>query len=308
MTKTSRGFLLPSNLLFSTVLLSACLLLHHWLVGSVLAQSPLPKGVSGHRVTLQDNWCVADSGYKPIRFTIANDPPVGRPDEQRFTVSVTKKIRRTSPEVNTGEIIIPAGNLSGSVEIYVNMSMWASMRSGEFLVERGDYEGNFDRKDLLRGDLYRGSNQAGIPSTMFVSSIQPQTNSQRSWTCYSGSFSVGTVNDTPRGVLPSFDKMIEIYLNNKRGAAGNTTAAMAIIQSPGIHFLHPSNLPKKWIGLTSLDRIMISFADLKAICLKNPTQRTNIEKWVAAGGLLIVLEPGRGFSKANEILAPIVRP
>ncbi|MFK7767472.1 MAG: hypothetical protein AB8B55_09650 [Mariniblastus sp.] len=275
------------------------------------AQTALPKGAVGHTVQMDSGWCVADFGYQPIKFTITNEPAVALPKEQRFTVSISYRIYRRSPTVAVAEIVIPAGATSGSVELYADLSQRSKMRSGKILVERDGYDGRYDLSDLLQASLNRASRQYIVPTTLLVSSKELDTRITKTWTCVRSSFSeTAPVYSLPQSVLPSFEKMQKIYSSgNVVGIAGAINKpAMTVAQTEQIHSINPDGLPEKWIGLTSASRIMISLPEFDDLCRQNPVQRSNIEKWVASGGLLMILDAGKDLRKADQVWARLLGP
>ncbi len=268
----------------------------------LLAQAIVPAGISGHTVTIEDSWCVSKFGYKPVRVTIENNPPVTFAESQKFTISLWKQIRRKSPNVTLGEVEIPAGQLSGTVELYLDLGEWQALRGIEMLVEKGDFEGRFDPQDLCQIKLFPGNINYLLPTVLLVSSKESKAVSDRKVVCYGS-----TVNDGgnqrvfPTSALPSFGKMFSAYDSDLNGVATNKlTPTMVASQHSRIHVTHPDNLPERWIGLTSVDQLMISFADFELICKTKPTQRSNIEKWVAAGGRLLVFDAASQFQNAAD--------
>lgn len=268
----------------------------------LLAQAIVPAGVSGHTVTIEDSWCVSGVGYKPVRVTIENNPPVTLAESQKFTISLWKQFYRRPSNMTFAEVVIPAGQLSGTVEMYLSLSEWQALRGGvEMLVERGEFEGRLDPQDLCQVKLVAGNiDYLNLPSVLLVSNKGSKAVSSRKVVCFGNTANdAGNRHVLSTNVLPSFDKMYSMYDSDLNGIPmTKVTPTMVAIQHPRIHVTHAGNLPEKWIGLTSVDQLMISLADFESICKTKPTQRSNIERWVAAGGMLLVFDAGSHFQNA----------
>jgi hypothetical protein len=277
-------------------------------------QAPaVPKGVSGYTVKVQDSWVMSDKGLYPIRVTVETNPPKNVVNDTLFTVSINHRNYQFASGVVSTPLIIPAGKKSGSVELYVcaEYSIYAS--SIEILVEKGEYDGQFNRQDLLKTSLPpRGS--YGLESTLLFVSTGFTQKAERGWTCYPGTmqpYVVATNKFVSSDPIPRIDELSALYQQPGRSpntgnrqtkkARAATPPEMVIANSERIHGIHPDELPGSWIGLSAVDQILISMSDFKSLSLKQDAARGRIEQWVSAGGILIVFDTGPGFKEADKI-------
>ena len=295
--------------------------IRHWLACFVvvlagatgsLGQAPsVPPGVSGYRVSVTSDWVACDQGYRPIRVTIDTDPAVAVVEDERFTVSVTRLHYSSGPYVVTAPIVIPTGANSASVELYLQTDMLNDTYSSTILVERGNYDGSRDRVDLFSADFPWDNGYALQPTILMISSRFSEP-AFRSWVCYRDNIMDAGKTQAAYGSnrpLPSFDVLDDVCRLSANGQ-GLTGVPPATGVSPATVFrtnirlggVHPDFIPENWIGLTGIEQIIVSLDDLRLICTSQARNRINLEKWVVAGGTMIVTETGAKFEEANKIL------
>lgn len=284
-------------------------------VGVASAQVPqVPKGVSGYTVTVQHEWLASNSGFFPVRVAIKTNPVAKVVEDRVFTVSAVRRAYRTSQSINSTTLVIPAGSSGSSTELYVDATGVGNyIRGIELIVEEGQYDGRRNNNDVLRMDLSSMGHHQRDPAVLFVSSQFSQT-AERSFVCYlrqqrdSGSKPLRFVTT---GAVPRIDLWSRIY-PDQMGATvtGTTTGAPTPFVSPEnviatnhrMHGIHPSRFPKSWIGLSSVDQILISKLDFTNLCRQQPDARSELEKWTAAGGALMIYDTGSRLQFADRVL------
>ncbi len=275
--------------------------------GKAMPTGIVPKGVSGYTVTIQDDWVCGHQGLYPIRVTLKTNPAKNVVNDTRFTVSISSRRYSQPSNIVSTPLIIPAGRNSGSVELYVDMGNSNNSYQTEVLVEKGEYDGRLDRQDVVLTSVNTRDYYGMQPSVLFVSSGFSQP-AQQSWVCYQDKMqSIGSprpafVSNDP---IPRINLLDSVYEQSNPGTTskpGTATSPWIVVSnSERIHGVHPDYLPVNWIGLSSIDQILISMTDFKTICLKQDADRARIEQWIVAGGTLIVFDTGPGFQEADKI-------
>lgn len=85
------------------------------------------------------------------------------------------------------------------------------------------------------------------------------------------------------------------------GALAATTAAGVAAPLPTLITLPYTNLPRRWIELSSLDLICISLADFTSLAAGEPERCQALRQWTAAGGNLIVFDLGAQFGQLASV-------
>ena len=282
------------------------------------AQNPIvPPGVDGYTISIRDSWVANTStGFRPVRVTIETNPAKATVVNEKFRVSVlTRQYSGASRETST-EVVIPAGQKSGVAEIYVHDLFTMSSHTNQLTII------NEQGRELLSERAWAPNNWSMQPPTLIIRSDFPEIQSKQR-VCYKRVVKpVGTPgsNFTAKNKLPSFNELNRIYNAQNATAqpiimpngmsvpiantAANTAAAvspwMAIASNPKLQSLPPSDLPLSWIGLQGVEQIMISLGELESLSQNFNLQRDNLEKWVTAGGVLIVYDTGPRFAHAND--------
>ena len=291
----------------------------------LFAQKPVvPKGVNGYTVTIDQDWSESTGGFRPVRVTIETNPVKAVVDDERFTIRATGRQYRVAERVTSTELIIPAGQKSGTAEFYLEEATLPNANS-EILITT-------DRKRLLLREQISRQGWLGHPDVLMISDeFSEQMTSQ--YVCCKGKFKTWnkmaavSLNNT-KSTLPSFGYLGAIYNINAGGfygtvnqpvnQAGNVSANTILPDDKlpvatrveslqmlagrvGFHYARPVDLPNSWIGLQGVDIIVISLDQFKSLAQKNELQRSNLEKWVTAGGALVVFDAGPKFKNADQI-------
>ncbi len=283
------------------------------LLNHAFAQMPLvPAGVEGYTVKVRDSWLsVAGSsgaGFRPVRVTIETNPARVVAVDEVFTVTVRTQQYSHAARETSGKLVIPAGQKSAVVELYINDHFARFGNNNQLRIVN-------DRGQQILSELGWSPDQVPVqPSMLVVSSLFPVIEA-RQHVCYKRIAKPGPLNlpnYNPPAQLPSFGELNLVYdsssLLSGMSIKGLPNGPMSVISpwsaisaNRRLKAVRPSDLPFSWIGLQSVERILISLEELKSLSRSSHPQRANFEKWVMAGGVLIVYETGPQFAGANDI-------
>jgi hypothetical protein len=276
----------------------------------------VPPGVAGYTVTLENSWLAPNHGFYPVRVTVETNPPLATVDDEEFSIAIIQRNYNSNGEVFKASVVIPAGSKSGTTELYFSSARAGNNYESKILIEKGPYDGRYDRKDLLYADFSHQVTYGNQPSLLMVSSEFKQP-SKRTWVTYKNTVKDrGTTGNgfTSTKPMPDFE---ELQSNFGQIGIGMPTAvttgikrvpSVVMDQTPTIHGISTKQLPEHWIGLSSVEQILISASDLKTVCASQERDRDNLERWVAAGGALIVSETGDEFEEADKLLPMLLGP
>jgi hypothetical protein len=247
----------------------------------------------GYMVTASDLGMKTLQGVHPLRVTIETFPPVASLSDQKFSVVVNTNYPMECS--TTATIEIPTGSKSGAVELLLPASgplqNWSSIKVTA--LTRISPTIPPGRPILLDQLNYQGlQNRSFSSSLLWISSAAPIQPDQ-TW--------VQILNED------NFNSMVstEIPQTQKIKDFEKVLIEKGEILFDGRNFsvVCPGALPENWIGLTGVDQIIISMSDYRLVCQNNKLQRANLEKWVAAGGALIIFGSGPKYRETDEILS-----
>ncbi len=276
----------------------------------------VPPGVAGYTVSMQNSWVTPNQGFIPIRVTIDTNPPLAAVEDEKFTISIRQRSYNASGSLVKATVIIPAGSKSGTAELYYPSGASSNVYENKVLIEAGEFDGRYDRNDLLQAD-FRFQVSYGIQPTLMMISSEFQKPAKRSWVTFKNTVTkLGATQNsfTSRKPLPEFEELESLFGNQRLGMVANPVAttkrvpSVVMDQSPSISGIHSSHLPEQWIGLSSIEQIVISASDYRSICANQERDRANIERWVAVGGVLIVIDSGIGFPETDKLLPMLLGP
>ena len=280
------------------------------------------KGRNGYAVTIDQDWVGADF-LRPIRVEIKTSPPRAVVDDERFIIQANSRQYNSAQRVTSAELIIPAGQTSATTEFYVQQWDLANAYDSQIRVTKAG-------KGLLLQEALNRNNWGGLPGVLVISDDFPkQDYSQIICTNGTARSTPVTANFNPKSALPSVGYLSSASQNNigtlnpsqaagnwnvtgNAAAQQNTPDAKLPIATPveswrmlktgaGFHYSRFADLPKSWIGLVGVDIILISLDQFKSLTQADDLQRSNLEKWVTAGGALVVYDAGPKFKKADQI-------
>lgn len=253
----------------------------------------------------------AEKGVAPLRVRMSRQPaaPLGR--DQRFNVLASEgwNLNRRSSKSVSSELIIPAGQTTAEVVLYVQLD---SNNDFVLLIENGRGDNNYSPNDLLRTNVSTGSVRAGMGRI---------TTGDNSWLI---------VSSKVKNVRPLFQTTV----SNANGGVVNFGTAQNISSvsqnwgqdlatAPGLktifgetpvelsqswssfHATPPNNLPETWIGLSCIDYLMIEASEFESLCESSDYQEL-FENWVGAGGSLIVFNTKNSLAHASRIFPALL--
>jgi hypothetical protein len=280
--------------------------------GTSSAQGQLATRPLGHLVSIDNRFPPPTNGYRLIRVTVETNPnkPVTR--EEKFTVVAMALSYQQEGQFVTAPLTIEVGKSSGTAELYFPAgTMNAGINSQQLFIERGAGNGKYEiRRDLFSTNLDLSSSilYDNKPQTLLVSSGIPQDNGIR-WVGSDGDFVLA--DETPKSsqaAIPALENLAVCFDESNGTRPSNIPTLAAIDASPMIHAVHPLDLPARWIGLSGVQQIYISLADLKTLSLADDARRDSLERWVAAGGTLVVFDAKTQFQDANKIVPFLLGP
>ena len=283
---------------FGVTLLVAILLLD---IATALAQNQpafipaVPKGAKGYTVSISQDWAEGFSGLRPVRVTIQTNPAKPAARDQRFEIQSRSRQYGSRERITSGELIIPAGQKSGTAEIYVNESHRNNSYDNRILVAK-------DGGGVLCRTPGLSQNTAISHPKVLVISDEFPLREVTTNVCFKGKSKTVLGNPATfnsKSSLPSFESLSSVYQTGYGGGGAASWQALKI--EPGLHYSCFADLPYSWIGLQGIDIIMVSLDQLKLLTSTNELQRSNLEKWLAVGGALVVYDTGPKFKKSDQI-------
>ena len=273
----------------------------------VRAQGPggltaIPPGKTGYNVQISNShWPTNETGRFPLNVTVTIAPKATAGQDLRFRVSLKRKgYGRRLEIIESEELLIPAGSGSGQIAIYPRAT-------------NGYYR---ERADLVIRELGSGelvtdsslnflSNDNDYPN-MLVVNDQIDAASDN-FVCYRGfgvrRYSTGGNVQQVEKTLPAVGALCEMAGANRYGSQydAKSSFSQVLSNSGWLGACKTSDLPENWIGLTSLDWITMSWQQLRDLAKASKTQRSNLRRWVAAGGRLLVYDLGKS-DQADQVL------
>ena len=252
-------------------------------------------------ITIDSRW-VAGDGYRPLRLqarTVGNAP---LPRDRQLTIELRPRgrygrLKRTIRET----IELPAGTANWSKTIYLPenpdcQSCQVKLWVGEFDPRRsGNTSIGFSNGNQLADTT---------PRVLFLDSNAPSFEALGSRTPSAYRPKENEDLDkivVPNGFIRSIPQMSQNRNNNNGQRWQNDSDWYEVnTQLATGHILNPVDIPSEWLGLTNLDIITISFADLKQLRETKP-QWDSLTRWMRCGGNLWVTGCGDKYSKHAEV-------
>ena len=269
------------------------------------AQTPTTTARRGFKIEYSNLLPNAETGQAPLRVQITRVPAVPSASDESFNVSLTSDRRYNSNSSSfSAEFVLPAGKTSAEVELLFDQGQ----NYHSLIVERGrthtDSRGDDLYNQRIDVNVNRGGGLPGQAGTwLLISSKAPKIYaSGKTWypgqplgnntnTTYSGSVSF---NQSFRGdkKIPGLKKIFGQPLGEILNR-GNWQASQ------------PADLPQTWVGLSSINYILISNDEFKSLT-KVPAYRQIMEQWVAAGGCLVVFNAKNSLAHADSIFPALL--
>ncbi|MDA7928891.1 hypothetical protein N9B54_02920, partial [Mariniblastus sp.] len=241
-------------------------------------------------------------GIQPLKVTVALLPPKAAASDQKFLAKVKTYTSFGFSSVTTGILKIPTGNTSGSIDLMLPASGF--IQSGTLEIQKVDARGKRNSIHIRSGDLQIGTYNSRLenrgPRMLLIGKTNtPEfgnyqlVDNRKVWVTNgmfsNGDFSVSNVSVTQPQLIV---KGPAVSWKNARGSFGERLASIKV-----------GNLPERWIGLSGFDQILISSDEFRGLVENNEIQRSNLEKWVAAGGALVIYSCGPDYRETNNLFS-----
>ena len=288
--------------------LLALLLVAFCFARPAVAQTPTTTTKRGFTIEYSPTLPNITDGKAPIRVRITRTPAAPSANDQSFNITAYNGWRFesiNSPSVSAG-LVLPAGKTSAEVELLLDLT---DNSYRQLLVEQGSRHTSSPNNDLLHHEIetrrHTGQNEV---NWLLISSKAPQ-NVTASKTYYHGtsrpprySRTSGTQFNTPR--------FNQSFTGNKKIPRLKKIFGQPIastLNRQNWHALQPAELPETWVGLSGIDNVLISNDEFKSLT-QVPAYQKLIERWVAAGGNLIVFNAKNSLSHADSVFPLLLGP
>lgn len=252
---------------------------------------PKPK----YKITISQFGVAHTQGIHPFKVTVDLLPAKAAINRQEFVVEVTTSCRLGCTFDTTGSIKIPAGKTSGTVELMLPASGEVSW--GSINIQKVSKIGGVSKTIILSEYLELGNTGSPKGRNSQNKLLIGKTNTPE----FGNSEQVDT-----REIFISSGRNLsqEVLVTQPNGLNAGPAASLKKLRNRKIAFstIKASNLPENWIGLSGFDQIFISSNEFRNLTKGNELQRDNLEKWVAAGGALIIYSCGPDYRETKSIL------
>ena len=279
------------------------IILIFWLVCSLVGLAEVRSqnigtgggGKQKYRVTTSQFGVVHSQGIHPLRVTVDLMPAKPALENQIFIAKVHTQSQFGTSFKTNGFIEIPSGKTSGSVDLMLPAAghlQWANLE-----VQKFSNPGGGNKSRILYQNLK-------IDPVDFTQGGQSQTK-----------LLIGKFNTPVIGNSEVIDNRQEFLSNGKfvmgeRSLPQPKATNIGLADSLKKHLgrsdkfasMDVSNLPETWIGLSGFEQILISMRDFESLVTSNEIQRDNLEKWVSAGGALVIYSCGPNYRETDQIL------
>ncbi|UUO09117.1 hypothetical protein M4951_12570 [Blastopirellula sp. J2-11] len=270
----------------------------------------------GLTMTVETNW-VENSGYRPIWVTVNTSNGMPTKADRVLTVELSGadqwywRNRQTISAV----VELPQGATTVTTEVPApSTALWYQM-------DVTTYEDGTQLKDLSTGSagpvaitdgLYSASES--FPATVVIDSDAPNRMQRASW-----------YNEQVKRILDKKGKSpipdLRVLINETGTSARGSVSALVGGGQTGLEVintlwsmgrmdvLNPSEMPKQWINLTSVDLAFVSLSDLRGMKANQSEQFAALTEWIRCGGNLLVTDLGteeKSFSTDRSELAKLL--
>ena len=264
---------------------------------------PLPAGKSGFTIYAERAFGGCRAGMESIRVTIERNPYLPAKEDDRFTIRL-KELHGIDQTTTT--TVLEAGQTETTAELF-------------FPQGTRDYSYRQLRIDSQRhghlAELYAsvGSNSGGqsdlllMPTTLFINDAYTAPASEH-WAIALGNradygnfgTSVGSFRNGKPAVSPSLHIALEFFEQTVQEHPSYSDLASALSGQANLMACRPEDLPSTWIGMSGVDHVFVTLADLQSIS-GDDEQRNVLRRWVAAGGTLVVLPDGKKAKRYGHL-------
>ena len=264
----------------------------------VTVPSNIRKMKNGVTMKVSTHWVEA-CGYRPINIDATRIPPFAAERRLRVEIKPNSWYDQNMPRRITTWIVFDEGSSKTSKTIYAPQAeSWGGLRISVFEDGRklDDLESDF--QGAMIGNQGHGNLTEAFPTMLFVDSDAPLAAARK------------TFSAKPTYELPDISRCASLFISSttytnelrRKAAQGERGTDQDTIntvnQLPNIEIVAPHRLPDSWLGLTSLDVVMISLDDLKSL---SEEQLRAIDDFVRSGPLLVVYGVGDELQRLSEL-------
>jgi len=275
---------------------------------SLVAQNPTTAVKRGYKVEYTNVLPNGAIGQAPVRVRLTRTPTVPSKNDQSFNVSITEGQNWNGDSFRSSfsaELALPAGKTSAEVELLVDLE---NNYYHSLIVEQGARHTHSRGNDIFNDQVPIARDyQNNDPAWLLISSKAPKNPTvgrthylgkplNNSFNSNIGVTTVGqaTFTQTFRGdkEIPGLKQIFQEPLTN-------------VLNRPNWHAIQPAELPETWVGLSSINYILISNDEFQSLT-QVPAYRKIIERWVAAGGYLVVFNAEYSLAHAGSVFPALL--
>ena len=253
---------------------------------------------------IEPTWVIGN-GYRPVHVEFSNWPSGPAVADRRIDVEI--RIRNewsgdTWNQLASTSIEIPEGAMQGRATIAIPQNYhWSSLvinawEGGRPLKE---CSGTINPNTTSPYSGGWGNDVASAPAFLVIDGDAPNPRVRRRL------ITTGSqpANDSNR--LPDIRGLEIISLQEENAppptGPGDHVILQSLAQMPNVEMLAPSDLPRRWIELSSFDIVFISLPDLKTMIAEHPDRWQAIRHWARGGPTLCVYGVGKSFIHLPEL-------
>ena len=268
--------------------------------------------VSGLNVELSWKWCDV-TGLRPLRVGVTSLRPLARDREITIEISPYRYDLNRIETTVSKTVVLPASEQRTETFMYVPERM--VQRSAKIEIFEGGRRLRDLSDDHVQWDSRNHNQTEGFPSILVIDYDMPfrrdQSNRPRR-----GVTPAGEPAAQPDGGrrLPDMRVIADMFPNERQISFTTPLATEDVLRQLSnwsfIEMNHPADLSADWIGLSGIDLVFVTLADLRNMQDEYPDRWQAVSSWLLSGGNLIVLGAGPDFTRLAEIehvldLAPI---
>ncbi|MFN0021799.1 MAG: hypothetical protein ACKVP0_26430 [Pirellulaceae bacterium] len=244
------------------------------------------------------------NGYRPIRVKLSNLPATANTFDRQVRVTLKMMYGQSVyGQLAVSQVVeIPEGSTTGEAVISMpsdGQGYYMSLEvreGGQKLEELSSTYLPFN----ARGGW--GVGDEAFPSVLFVSSTIPD----RAKRDQLFAENLGQIPETaPTNLIPDIRNLAaSTHDRNANRSYGQITdrSLLTLVENyPSTELLPPTELPDRWIDLSTYGILFISREDLQLLATKFPQRKLAIEQWLAQGTVLVVFDAGEGYEHLTEI-------
>ena len=292
-----------------TVILSGCLLSFcgsTWAGSGQVISTPPPGviNISGLRLDVDTQW-VDGSGYRDLRIHLAT--ATGAPStidrELRIEIAANSYRNSENKRITWQHVTLPQGDATVTAHLLVPQNRpWQQVEVRVY--ENGRRWKKLSSRTSINNNVGDEWSEA-IPSILVIDAAAPPAQDRTAMLVrYNRDPKVFQKKYTLADVraLEALVKRSAFHSDSDgKHAIRDMEILRRISTTPRLELLAPSDLPDRWIGLTSLDLIIIDFNTLEAMSQNNSSKFKTVVDWAAAGGNLIVHSVGKDYQQLSKL-------